>query len=514
MAILESLLLDILWPGPIPLPQKVILMAKMVLHLLDPASQYNVTQLAREHGVSRETLYQWGYTAIAVLGMACLPDPPGPKPDRERSASDDAWAKQVQELQQENDQLRFENQRLRAEVARLTTELAHLVEKAIIVLRLSGKVSYRGIQECIRLLFGVHVPHYVIHDTLAQAADTAEAVLPTLLSGVRVKLASIDEVYLREQGRRVYGLLVVDLPSRVVVSLTRATDRTSDTWHAVIDAIPQAQADLQALVSDLALAFPALVRKLGAAWGRAVKHQVCNVHAMRKIYEHAALAWQAYRQAKQRYDKAQKALAENPEDEAALAEYWAARQLRTFHGRMVHYALRLVAQLVDALRQPTRSEAEAALDQVLAQLAALPADYQPLATKLIDFIQRYRDKLLLHYEVADLDWTTNTCEGAFSVLRRFVTVYKAFPTQDSVTRFFALFMLYYNLKPQHYPDGTVMAPLEKAGVAIEGNYLHYLGYETSQDVISYARLAQETVPEAREPASQLSTELDALPAAA
>lgn len=42
-------------------------------------------------------------------------------------------------------------------MAALTLELEELVERAIIILRLPDKVSYRGIQECLRYLFGVHI---------------------------------------------------------------------------------------------------------------------------------------------------------------------------------------------------------------------------------------------------------------------------------------------------------------------------------------------------------------------
>ncbi|HMR66574.1 MAG TPA: hypothetical protein PKE64_21375 [Anaerolineae bacterium] len=42
-------------------------------------------------------------------------------------------------------------------MAALTQELGELVERVIIVLRLPDKDSYRGIQECLRYLFWVHI---------------------------------------------------------------------------------------------------------------------------------------------------------------------------------------------------------------------------------------------------------------------------------------------------------------------------------------------------------------------
>ncbi len=75
-------------------------------------------------------------------------------------------------------------------------------------------------------------------------------------------------------------------------------------------------------------------------------------------------------------------------------------------------------------------------------------------------------------------------------------------------------MLYYNLKPQNYPDGNYVAPLVKAGVTLEGDYLYYLGIETPQNIISYSKLAQGTALASHAPDPQLSTELVALPRAA
>jgi hypothetical protein len=520
MAILHTLLLEFVDSGPVSLIEKVILMAIMVLHLLDADIEVNVSELSRKHGVSREILYEWGYSGIALLGMGCIPDQPGRKskaePESIEAEEAEQLKEQVNQLQQENDRLRFKIQELKGEVARLTVQMKEIVDKAIIVLRLSGKVSYRGIEECIRLLFGVHVPAYVIKEKLSEAAEKAEGVLPQLLASIQVVFAGLDEVYLKEQGRRIYGLLVTELASRAIISLTKATNRTSDSWVEALKSIPQLKDSLGGIVTDLARAFPALARKLKDAWQREepLLHQLCNVHAFRKLFEFKALAWQPYKKAKERYQQAKEALSKKPHLKEVWHEYWSARQLRNFHWRMSRYVLTLSAQLITALSKPTRQAAEAALDKTLAQMALLPADYQPWVTKTTDFINRYRAKLLLHYDFLGLDWTTNSCEGAFSVLRRFVTVYKAFPSPESVEQFFALFVLYYNLKPQHYADGTFMSPLAKAGGKVEGNYLHYLGYSTLKTIISYSKLPSETTLSSPATILNLSTEFKSLSMAA
>jgi len=127
----------------------------------------------------------------------------------------------------------------------------------------------------------------------------------------------------------------------------------------------------------------------------------------------------------------------------------------------------------------------------LAQLAQLPTNYQPFARLVTKFIRRHQARLLAHFDHPGLAWSSNAAEGTFSLLRRFVTVFKAFSTQQGVQTFFALFLLYYNLKPQRYDDGQRLAPLARAGVQLNDNYLNYLGFQTPTRLIPYSALKQQ-----------------------
>lgn len=230
------------------------------------------------------------------------------------------------------------------------------------------------------------------------------------------------------------------------------------------------------------------------------------------------MVWNDYREAKQRLDKAQKALEKKPDDKEAQNEYWSARQLVKFHWRMVRFCLSLISQVISALRKSDKQSACEQLDEVLQKLRTLPSQYQAFAKKLTNFINNYRQRLLLHLEITDLDWTTNSCEAVFSLLRRFTIVYKCFPNEDSTNRFFSLFILYYNLKQQHYSDGTYMTPLAKAGIQVKGSYLYYLGYAEPPQIIPYSKLAlqaTQTLPLLQFPSRQkVSTTQTVLPLAA
>ena len=491
MDILDALRLEGKEPTVTTLETKIVIAAKMLLHLLDPDFELNVSDLARQVGVSRQSLYNWGWLAITVLGIACLKTKPGPKTVEPEGAEVIHLKAELQQLQWDKDRLCFANRQLEREVAALKLELGELVERAIIVLRLSGKVSYRGIQECVHYLFGVHISLAEIEAQVQQAGQQAQAVLSTLLAQIQVTWVAIDEVYLKEAGRQIYGLLVVDLESRVALTLQRATDRQASTWYQLLKDLPQVRQTLQGLVADLARPYPGLVRRLARYWRRPLVLQDCNVHAMRHLFKLRRKALRPYRRAKERYQAARKAWLDQPDEPDVQIEYQAAGQLYRFERRLLKYVLRLQGQLFKALRQPSRPAAEAVLTQTLAQLAQLPTDYQPFVRSVTKFIVRHQPRLLAHFDHPGLVWTTNAAEGAFSLLRRFVTVYKAFSTQQGVQSFFALFLLYYNLKPQRYDGGQCMAPLARAGVQINGNYLNYLGFQTPTRLISYATLKRQ-----------------------
>ena len=227
---------------------------------------------------------------------------------------------------------------------------------------------------------------------------------------------------------------------------------------------------------------------------------------MRHLFKLRAKALGPYRRAKERYHAARQAWLDHPNEPDVQLEYQAAGQLYRFERRLLKYVLGLHRQVVTALRQPSRPAAEALLTQTLAHLARLPTDYHSFVQSVTKFIVRHQPRLLAHFDHPGLAWTTNAAEGTFSLLRRFVTVYKAVSTQQGVQSFFALFLLYYKLKPQRYDDGQRLAPLARAGVQTNSNYLNYLGFPTPTRLISYSSLKRQE--------QKLSTEFPTLARAA
>ena len=119
---------------------------------------------------------------------------------------------------------------LQAKIVVLKEQWKIKVERLIVVLKLSGHCTVGDIVEV--LSFGLEVKRSVgyVQNTIAQAGLNAEGIFTKLLEVVTLSGAiCIDEVYLKELGKRMYGIVIVDPLSGLVLCLQRCTDRSSDT---------------------------------------------------------------------------------------------------------------------------------------------------------------------------------------------------------------------------------------------------------------------------------------------
>ena len=124
-----------------------------------------------------------------------------------------------------------------AQVSQLQTKVADLkeqgqvnVERLILVLKLSGHCTVRDIVEVLQAGWGVPVSVGYVQSIIAQAGQKAEGVLARILAVVTLSGAiCIDEVYLQELGERMYGIVIVDPLTGLILGLKRCSDRSSDT---------------------------------------------------------------------------------------------------------------------------------------------------------------------------------------------------------------------------------------------------------------------------------------------
>lgn len=179
-----------------------------------------VTELARNHAVSRTSLYGIRDQAFQALTESLAAHPPGPKPVHEEFMIDPAF-----------------------------------LQRAISVWpMLTGSV--RGIQSGLDLLFGIHRSVGYISQTL-QASGTVAATYNAALTVPWPVLAEADEIF---QGRQPC-LTVVDGRSFLVLNLSSAEARDATTWGVTWLELQARGIQFQDLASDGARGIQAGVRE-------------------------------------------------------------------------------------------------------------------------------------------------------------------------------------------------------------------------------------------------------------
>jgi hypothetical protein len=157
--------------------------------MLAQAGDYGVvTQLSRELGVSRQTLYTWTHHGSHALEQAFLP------------TSTDG-------------------------------DVPPALERAILTVLVEGHASVRGIQACLRATTGQHVSVGTISAVVAEAEQRALDWMATHAPPTS-RAVALDEIYGRQ--RRGAYLNVVDLDSWAVWAAEGPLPVDADTWTLVL----------------------------------------------------------------------------------------------------------------------------------------------------------------------------------------------------------------------------------------------------------------------------------------
>lgn len=163
--------------------------AKVVCQMLAHPGDYGlVTQLSRQLGVSRQTLYSWMQRGWQAMEAAFLPPPAPP--------------------------------------TGMTT-----LHRQVLTLLVEGHASVRGIQACLRATTGHHIALGTISAITAEAQQRALAWMATHAPPTS-RAVALDEIY----GRRRCGayLNVVDIDSWAVWAAEGPLPVDADTWTLVL----------------------------------------------------------------------------------------------------------------------------------------------------------------------------------------------------------------------------------------------------------------------------------------
>jgi transposase len=457
---------DIVW---------LVAIAKAILRAFVWDEGEPMQTLANELGVSRTTLYAKLRLAIKALMQV-----------RHCKALGDALVDQVQRLQQRLAQVEQAYTTARAQVQRLSkalTEAQAIVttlkvqieqlraqwvvtqERLIVVLKMSGRCTVRSIVEVMAYGLGVCVSVGYVQGVITEAGTKANTALEKLLKVVPLSGAiSVDEVFLKELGSKIWGVVIVDPLSGLVLRLQRCSERSKDAIAEVLQSFAEAgfKEKIKLCLTDM---YSGYLKPVAVCFPNAV-HQFCWFHI------HCFHIGATVRQAKRSYEKAVKALASFDKEHAAPLSEAAQEQrqvlIETCDQAQRHWkgAQRFQRMLTHALGSPTFDVASTRLAQLIRAAAKVE---NPYVQQMGAFLVEHRTGLLVFYTCLESGqhllkrlsrsqhkwvsltkrWavpiTSNAAEHIFRCLRRYTRQMDHFGTAAATQRFFDLFAFYHNM---------------------------------------------------------------------
>ncbi len=351
---------------------------------------------------------------------------------------------------------------LQDEVRQLQEQWTVSLDRLIAVLKLSGRCTVRSIVEVLEYGFGVHVAVGYVQGIIARAGTNARPALERLRKAIPLSgAASIDEVFLKELGRKILGVVIVDPLSGLILRLQRCSERSSDAIGKVLKEFAEAgfEEKIKLCLTDM---YAGYLEPVKTYLPKAV-HQFCwfhincfhigaTVHQAKRAYERAVKALAAFD--KKHHSSLSSAERQKRQDLVA------ARDQAQRHWKGAQRFQRL-------LWSPTLDIATARLEQLIRVAAKVP---NPYVQDMGAFLEKHRVGLLVFYTCLESNqhtlkrlsrsqqkwvplikrWavpiTSNAAEHVFRCLRRYTNQMDHFGTEDATQRFFDLFAFYYNMR--------------------------------------------------------------------
>ncbi len=355
---------------------------------------------------------------------------------------------------------------LQAEIVVLKEQWKININRLIVVLKMSGHCTVRDIVQVLSFGLGVKRSVGYVQNIIAQAGLNAESVFAKLLETVPLSGAiAIDEVYLKELGKRMYGIVIVDPLTGLILCLKRCSDRSSDTIAALLATFTSGRfKDLIKLcLTDM---YQGYLEPIKTHLPYAT-HQFCWFHI--NCFHIGATV----RRAKLAHERAVKKLTafdkKHPDCLAIDLQAQRLALVETCTQAKNHWvgAERFQRMMLRYLRLPDLVSAAVKLERLLQlgnqchnpyvnKMATFLADHQAglLAFRLclensnylLQRLSRSQQKWIPLTKFWALPITTNAAEHIFRCLRRYTKPMGHFGTQEATQRFFHLFAVYHNLR--------------------------------------------------------------------
>ncbi len=378
----------------------------------------------------------------------------------------DAAQAEVQRLTKALGKVQAQAVKLQTEVTRLQAQWTVSQKRLIAVLKLSGRCTVRSIIEVLEYGFGVQVSVGYVQGVITEAGMNARPALERLWEVIPLSGAiSIDEVFLKEMGRKMLGVVIVDPLSGLILRLQRCGERSKDAIGEVIKEFANAgfKEKIRLCLTDM---YAGYLEPVKTHLSNAV-HQFCwfhincfhigaRVHRAKRAYERAVKNLVTFDK-KHRSPLSDAERRERQDLVAArdqVQKYWKGAQ-------------RFQCSLMQLLWSPTLDIATAHLEQLIRVAAKVQNSY---VKEMGNFLAEHRVGLLVFYTCLESSqhtlkrlshsqgkwipllkrWavpiTSNAAEHVFRCLRRYTKQMDHFGTEEATQRFFDLFAFYFNLR--------------------------------------------------------------------
>ena len=354
---------------------------------------------------------------------------------------------------------------LQAEVTRLQAQWTLTKDRLIVVLKMSGRCTVRSIVEVLEYGLGVRVSVGYVQGIITQAGMNAHTALERLLQAMSLSgVISVDEVFFKELGGKMLGIVIVDPLSGLILRLQRCSERSKDAIGEVLKAFADAgfREQIKLCLTDM---YTGYLEPVKTYLPKAV-HQFCWFHI--NCFHIGA----AVHRAKRAYKRAVEALTtfdKKHSDPLSNAERQKWHDLSTARDQAHRHwqgAQRFQRLLMSALWLPTLDAASTRLDQLIRVAAKVQ---NPYVRDMGTFLAKHRVGLLVFYTCLESSqhtlkrlsrsqqkwvpltkrWavpiTSNAAEHVFRCLRRYTNQMDHFGTQEATQRFFDLFAFYHNV---------------------------------------------------------------------
>jgi hypothetical protein len=354
---------------------------------------------------------------------------------------------------------------LQAEAADLKAGWTVAKDRLIVVLKMSGRCSVRSIVEVMEYGLGVHISIGYVQNVLSLAGQRAGVILPKLLKIIPLSGAiCIDEVYLKELGKRVWGVVIVDPMSGLILHFVRCNERSKSAIDNVLKDFGKAGLN-ERITLCLTDMYSGYLEPVKTRLSNAV-HQFCWFHI--NCFHIGATV----RRAESAYHKAVKAIVSFNKKHRDPLSGVELKQLQVLLGeaRSAYQnwagAQRFQHMLKRTLNRSGHEQAAELLDRLI---RVGSHSQNPYLQKMAAFLTDHRDGLLTFYTCLESwqhrlqrlshskqQWipvvkrwaipiTSNAAEHVFRCLRRYTHTMNHFGTAEATKRFFDLFAFFHNL---------------------------------------------------------------------